>query len=72
MSRLRINHYAVRSRQEFAEKLARHAASGSTADGTSRLQRGYFAYHDRNDVDDPILVSYAPQVRERMERRRSP
>ena len=72
VSRLRINHYAVRSRQEFAEKLARHAAGDSSADGTPRLQRGYFAYHDRNEVNDPILMSYAPRVRERMARRRSP
>ncbi len=71
VSRLRINHYAVRSRQEFTEKLARHAAGDSAADGTSRLQRGYFAYHDRNEVDDPILMSYAPHVRERMAQRRS-
>ncbi len=63
VSRLRINHYAVRSRQEFAEKLSRHAADDSTADGTSRLQRGYFANHDRNEVDDPVLARYAPRVR---------
>ncbi len=72
VSRLRINHYAVRSRQEFAEKRARHAASDPAADGTSRLQRGYFAYHDRNEVHDPILVPLAPQVRELMATRRSP
>jgi Glycosyltransferase family 92 len=72
VSRLRINHYAVRSRQEFAEKLARHSAAGSGPDGTSRLQRGYFAYHDRNEVDDPTLMSYAPRVRERLGQRGSP
>lgn len=66
VKRLRINHYAVRSRQEFAEKLARHSAADSTADGTSRLQRGYFAYHDRNEVNDPILLPYASQVRARL------
>ena len=72
VGRLRINHYAVRSRQEFGEKLARHAASDLAADGTSRLQRGYFAYHDRNEVDDPILASYVPRVCERIAARRSP
>jgi len=70
VSRLRINHYAVRSRQEFTEKLARHAADDPAADGTSRMRRGYFAYHDRNEADDPILISYAPRVRERMAQRR--
>jgi len=63
VSRLRINHYAVRSRQEFADKVARHSADNSAADGTSRLQRGYFAYHDRNEVSDPVLARYAPRVR---------
>ncbi len=73
VARLRINHYAVRSRQEFAEKLARHGdAPAGGADGTSRLRRGYFAYHDRNEVSDPILAAYAPRVRERMARQRSP
>jgi hypothetical protein len=67
---LRINHYAVRSRQEFAEKLDRHSSTDTRSDGTSRLRRGYFAYHDRNDVHDPILTSYGPRVRERLALRR--
>ncbi len=72
VSRLRINHYAVRSRQEFAEKLSRHAAGDPAADGTSRLQRGYFAYHDRNEVEDSILVRHATRVHERLALRRPP
>lgn len=72
VARLRINHYAVRSRQEFAEKLTRHTAAGSSPDSRSRLQRGYFTYHDRNEVSDPILMSHAPRVGERMAGRRSP
>jgi hypothetical protein len=52
---LRLNHYAVRSRQEFEQKTARH--------GSSRLAPRYFAYHDRNEIHDPTLVSYAGQVR---------
>jgi hypothetical protein len=65
VKRLRINHYAVRSQQEFAEKLTRHAAIDPDPDGATRLQRGYFKYHDRNDVSDPILARYARQVRAR-------
>jgi hypothetical protein len=53
--RLRLNHYAVRSRQEFEQKTARHASS--------RLAPRYFAYHDRNEVHDPALVPYASPVR---------
>ena len=55
VGRLRLNHYAVRSRQEFEQKTARH--------DSSRLAPRYFAYHDRNEVHDPALVPYAGQVR---------
>lgn len=55
VGRLRLNHYAVRSRQEFEQKTARH--------GSSRLAPRYFAYHDRNEVPDPALVPYAGQAR---------
>jgi hypothetical protein len=56
--RLRLNHYAVRSRQEFEQKTARH--------GSSRIAPRYFAYHDRNEVHDPALLPYAGEVRARL------
>ncbi len=55
VGRLRLNHYAVRSRQEFEQKTARH--------GSLRLAPRYFAYHDRNEVHDPALVAYGGRVR---------
>jgi len=58
VERLRLNHYAVRSRREFEQKTARH--------GSSRLAPRYFAYHDRNDVHDPALVAYGARVRARL------
>ncbi len=58
VGRLRLNHYAVRSRQEFEQKTARH--------GSSRLAPRYFAYHDRNEVHDPTLAPYASRVRARL------
>jgi hypothetical protein len=58
VGRLRLNHYAVRSRQEFEQKTARH--------GSSRLAPRYFAYHDRNEVHDPALLSSAGEVRARL------
>lgn len=58
VERVRLNHYAVRSRQEFEQKTARH--------GSSRLAPSYFVYHDRNEVHDPALVSYASRVRARL------
>ena len=56
--RLRLNHYAVRSPQEFEHKTARH--------GSSRMAPRYFAYHDRNEVHDPALVRDASAVRARL------
>jgi hypothetical protein len=58
VARVRLNHYAVRSQAEFEQKTARH--------GSSRLAPRYFAYHDRNEVHDPALVSYASEVRGRL------
>jgi len=58
VGRLRFNHYAVRSREEFAQKLTRH--------NSSRIASRYFDYHDRNEVHDPALVPYAAEVRARL------
>jgi hypothetical protein len=56
VQQLRINHYPIKSREEFARK--------------SRMMEGkkrygsvdYFAYHDRNEVFDPILARFLPQL----------
>jgi hypothetical protein len=56
---LRINHYPVKSRQEFARK-AQLKKEKRRYDGFD-----YFAYHDRNDVFDPILWRYLPALAER-------
>lgn len=66
VQRLRINHYAVKSRQEFADKVARHAAPGEPHTRRSRIAPPYFVYHDHNEVHDPILVGHAPEVRSRL------
>jgi len=53
---LRINHYPVKSHEEFQRKSRLHA-------GRHRYEVvDYFAYHDRNDVRDPILVDYIQQL----------
>ncbi|HTW41524.1 MAG TPA: glycosyltransferase family 92 protein [Solirubrobacteraceae bacterium] len=58
VERIRLHHYAVRSREEFEQKTARH--------GCSRMAPRYFSYHDRNEVHDPALLSYAGEVRARL------
>jgi hypothetical protein len=53
---LRINHYPVKSREEFLRK-ARLKREKKRYTGID-----YFAYHDRNDVFDPILSRYLPAL----------
>ena len=55
--RLRINHYPIKSREEFARK-AQLKEGKKRYDGVD-----YFAYHDRNDVFDPILTRYLSKLR---------
>lgn len=50
VDRLRINHYPVKSREEFLLK-ARFQQERRRYEDVD-----YFAYHDRNEVEDPILV----------------
>jgi len=55
---LRINHYPVKSREEFDAK-ARLKEGKGRYDGVD-----YFAYHDRNEVHDPILAGHLPALEE--------
>ncbi len=60
--RLRINHYPVRSREEFLMKTVHKK-------GKRRYEDiDYFAYHDRNDVHDLILNRYLPELYRCLER----
>jgi glycosyl transferase family 92 len=66
VTRLRINHYAVKSYEEFTEKMQRHRQPGDHA--SSRIGADYFTYHDRNEVHDPILLGYVPRLRAKLTR----
>jgi hypothetical protein len=57
--RLRVNHYPVKSREEFVRK-------SQLMEGKKRYDRfDYFAYHNRNEVFDPILWRYLPALAQR-------
>lgn len=58
VSELRINHYVTRSKEELASKYKDRDSM------SERDRRSHGRYHDRNEVDDPILVSKAQAVRE--------
>jgi len=53
---LRINHYPIKSREEF-ERKARLKREKKRYVGLD-----YFAYHDHNEVLDPILTRYLPHL----------
>lgn len=58
VSNLRINHYVTRSAEEMPLKYK----DRSSLDALDR--RTHARYHDRNEVEDPILVPKAARVRE--------
>jgi hypothetical protein len=51
VDRLRINHYIVKSAQEYTEKQIRHGRNRGGA-----YSDDFFRYHDRNEVYDPIIA----------------
>ena len=63
-SRLRINHYVVKSREDFEVKARRGLVTPSDA-----RDHYFFDAHDRNDEHDETALSFAPAIRETMARR---
>jgi hypothetical protein len=55
-SHLRINHYATRSKEDLKSKYKDRDAM------LNWDRRSYSRYHDRNEVDDPILAPKASRV----------
>lgn len=49
---IRINHYAVRSYEEFVEKQARGRASGTQ----KNINSEYFTHYDLNDIEDDMQI----------------
>jgi hypothetical protein len=66
-NRLRVDHFVLKSREEFERKRAR----GSVARPLTEELRGrdsYFGLHDRNEVEDPMHPDLVAQTRAEMER----
>ena len=64
VERLRINHYVIRSEEE---RMLKYKDRLSMLD---RDRRTHARYHDRNEIEDPILVAKADAVRALVERLR--
>lgn len=65
VSNLRINHYVTRSQEEMPLKYKDRASMAE------RDRRSHSCYHDRNEVEDTILVPKAAMVREIIRRVRA-
>ncbi|RLA57881.1 MAG: hypothetical protein DRR04_12105 [Gammaproteobacteria bacterium] len=61
VERLRINHYPVKSHQEFLGKTAYKKEKRRYEDVD------YFAYHDRNEIYDPVIHRYLPALHQRLQ-----
>ena len=68
VERLRINHYPVKSQEEFRRKARFDDPLRRNLERERYDQIDYFAYHDRNEVFDPVLWRYLPGLE--AERRR--
>lgn len=66
VAQLRINHYVTRSGEELAFKYKDRDTM------SARDRRAHWRYHDRNEVEDPVLAAKAPFVREIIAGLRSP
>ena len=54
VSRIRINHYVLRSKSHFEEKKRRFVGTQFE----SKYDESYFKYHDQNQVHDPVLADW--------------
>jgi hypothetical protein len=63
VNKLRINHYVVKSREEFEDKVQRFSEPVPGAGKYHHIDRNFFPYHDRNEVHDPILHRYLPELK---------
>jgi hypothetical protein len=54
VARIRINHYVIRSKKQFWEKMERFKGTQFQ----SKIDGMYLKYHDQNQIDDPVLAHW--------------
>jgi hypothetical protein len=54
VARIRINHYVIRSKSQFWEKLERFKGTHFQ----SKIDESFLKYHDQNQIDDPVLAHW--------------
>lgn len=63
---LRLHHYILKSKEEFALKAARRKLKWASYAPQDHVYRMFFWYHDRNEVKDNILVELLPALQASM------
>lgn len=64
--RLRINHYRVRSKAEFAQKLARWRENGHPELSDAALARQYWKRSEEGEVVDETIQRFVPELERRL------
>ncbi|MDR2269152.1 MAG: hypothetical protein LBD94_03130, partial [Rickettsiales bacterium] len=59
VNKIRVNHYSVKSRKEFAMRGRR----GNAVDGLFRHNEKYFKSHDTNEIFDPIMDRWIKKMK---------
>jgi hypothetical protein len=66
-SRVRVDHFVLKSRAEFERKRSRGSAMSPLTED-QRNRDGYFHSHDRNEVSDPVPEPLVRQTKSEIER----
>ena len=64
---IRIDHFVLKSRSEFARKRSRGSATGHLTE-MQRSRDDYFSFHDRNEVCDPVPEPLVHQTKSEINR----
>jgi hypothetical protein len=64
VSKLRINHYIVKSKEEYLKKIRRHESPINEHTRVNIYKTNHFLYHDRNEVRDIVLFRYLSPLKD--------
>jgi len=65
VAKLRINHYRIRSKEEFFRKMRRRYYARGQHDLVGNINHNWKMF-DRNDVEDTVIQRFLPELKRRM------
>lgn len=66
LDRLRLNHYSVRSREDWARKVRRGWPEATWTDPNHKIEDHKLKMLDRNEVYDAAMMRFVPELRQRL------